>query len=105
MNQIEIGGDGIRYQVLPIEERLRSVDPLWDSVVSEAATLELMSTQYAELDRAWMLTSSIKLRVVLRTKPWDPSADDWISGTAFRRDRVPGYLPVFALICAPLRTE
>lgn len=40
-----------KLQGLPIEERIRIVEDLWDSIVADQKTLPLTADQKAELDR------------------------------------------------------
>ncbi len=40
-----------KLQALPLEERIRLVEDLWDSIAAEQAALALTSEQKAELDR------------------------------------------------------
>lgn len=40
-----------KLQALPLEERIRLVEDLWDSIAAEQAALALTPEQKAELDR------------------------------------------------------
>lgn len=41
------------YRKLPIPERLRLVEDIWNSIAEDAKTLPLTDEQRAELDRRW----------------------------------------------------
>ncbi len=40
-----------KFQELPVEERIRIVEDLWDSIAADQEALRLTSEQKAELDR------------------------------------------------------
>ena len=41
----------VKLQELPVEERIRIVEDLWDSIAADQKTLRLTAEQKAELDR------------------------------------------------------
>ena len=40
-----------KFQELPVEERIRTVEDLWDSIAADQEALRLTTEQKAELDR------------------------------------------------------